>query len=272
MTIADPSNTPLADLLSLKGKTAVVTGGAQGLGKGIVRRLAEAGACVVIGDLKEDLAAEAAKEFSDAYGGKVLAARLDVTDTASVEAVADFAVKEGGSLDVWVSNAGIYPNVTLLEMDDATWDRVMDINLRGAMAGARAAARRMIDAGTGGVIVNIASTAGFKGVAPGVAAYVTSKHGVVGMTKQLALELAPNDIRVLGVAPTFCDTEGNWEALEKMSGGNRDIAKEIEAIATSRLGRIGTRDDIARIVLFCASDMAAFMTGSTLMGDAGEAV
>jgi NAD(P)-dependent dehydrogenase (short-subunit alcohol dehydrogenase family) len=267
MPIKDVSDVPLADLISLKGRGAVVTGGAQGLGKGIVRRLAEAGAGVIVGDLDLGLAERAAREFEDAYGAKVVAAKMDVSDSTSVSQIADLAIAEFGSLDIWVNNAGIYPNILLTEMTDEVWNRVMDINLRGTFAGAREAARRMIDAGNGGVIVNVASTAGFGGVAPGVAAYVASKHGVVGLTKQLAIELAPHNIRVLGVAPTFCDTEGNTAALSKLP---ERVRKEISATGTSRLGRIGTPDDIARAVLFCASDMAMFMTGSTLLADAGE--
>lgn len=267
MPIADVSDVPLGDLLSLKGRGAVVTGGAQGLGRGIARRVAEAGADLLIGDLNLALAETVAKELSDAYDGKVIAAHLDVADSASVSAIADRAVSEFGSLDVWVNNAGIYPNIHLLDMTDEVWNQVMDINLRGTFAGCREAARRMIDAGKGGVIVNVASTAAFGGVAPGVVAYVSSKHGVAGMTKQLAIELAPKNIRVLGVAPTFCDTEGNTRALAELS---ERVGKEIPATMTSRLGRIGTPDDIGRVVLFCASDMAIFMTGSTLLVDAGE--
>ena len=117
------------------------------------------------------------------------------------------------------------------------------------------------------MIVNIASTAAFKGVAPGMGAYVASKHAVRGLTKQLALELAPSAIRVLGVAPTFCVTEGNLLALDT---ANPEHAQEIAAMLGSPLGRVGNPDDIARVVLFCASDMSIFMTGSTLLADAGE--
>ena len=268
MAVADHSDTPLPALLSLRGRGAVVTGGAQGLGKGIARRLAEAGASVLIGDLRIELAEEVAAGLSARYGTRVLATCLDVTDTASLIAAADRAEREFDTLDIWVSNAGIYPNVPLMEMTDEVWDRVMDVNLRGAFAGAREAARRMIAAARPGVIINVVSTAGFKGVAPGVSAYVASKHGVRGLTKQLAIELAPHDIRVLGVAPTFCSTEGNDEALAKLPARVRD---EIAATVSSWLGRVGVPDDIGRVVLFAASDMAMFMTGSTLLVDAGEA-
>jgi NAD(P)-dependent dehydrogenase (short-subunit alcohol dehydrogenase family) len=196
-----------------------------------------------------------------------IATHLDVSDSASVAAAAELATRTFGRLDVWVNNAGLYPNVELLQMTDETWDQVMDVNLRGVFSGSREAARRMIAAGRGGVIINVVSTAGFRGVAPGVSAYVASKHGVRGLTRQLAIELAPHDIRVLGVAPTFCTTEGNTAALAELSAR---VGTEIPATLTSRLGRVGVPDDIARVVLFCASDMSIFMTGSTLLADAGE--
>jgi NAD(P)-dependent dehydrogenase (short-subunit alcohol dehydrogenase family) len=152
-------------------------------------------------------------------------------------------------------------------MTDETWDQVMAVNLRGVFASCRAAARRLIAAERGGVLINVVSTAGFSGVAPGVSAYVASKHGVRGLVRQLAIELAPHDIRVLGVAPTFCETEGNMAALAELP---ERVRSEISATLSSRLGRVGVPDDIARVVLFAASDLAAFMTGSTLLADAGE--
>ena len=269
MTIADITDIPVSQLLSLSGRGAVVTGGAQGLGKAIARRLAEAGASVLIGDINAEPARAAAAELSGSFQGRVKSTRLDVTDSASIAAAAELAAQSFGSLDIWVSNAGIYPNIPLLEMTDESWNRVMEVNLRGVFAGAREAARRMIAAGRPGVIVNVVSTAGFRGVAPGVAAYVASKHGVRGLTRQLALELAPHDIRVLGVAPTFCTTEGNTAALAAFS---ERVGSEIPATLTSRLGRVGVPDDIGRVVLFCASDMSIFMTGSTLLADAGETI
>jgi len=267
MTIADVSEMPLSRLLSLAGRRAVVTGGAQGLGKAIARRLAEAGASVLIGDLKLAAARESAEELGRCYAVPVIPTHLDVADSASVAAAADLAVGTLGGLDIWVSNAGVYPNVGLLDMTDAVWNKVMDVNLRGVFTGAREAARRMIAAGKGGVIINVASTAGFRGVAPGVAAYVASKHGVRGLTRQLAIELASHDIRVLGIAPTFCTTEGTTATLAELSAR---VGLEIPATLTSRLGRVGVPDDIGRVALFCASDMSIFMTGSTLLADAGE--
>ena len=267
MAIADVSNHSISELVSLKGRSAIVTGAAQGLGKAIAQRLAEAGASVVMGDLNVKQVQDSADELSRQFGVNVVPTHLDVTDTDSIIQMADLAISELGGLDIWVNNAGVYPNVGLLDMTDEIWNSVMEVNLRGVFSGCREAARRMIDAKRGGVIVNVVSTAGFKGVAPGVSAYVASKHGVRGLTRQLAIELAPNDIRVLGVAPTFCETEGNTAALNELP---ERVRSEISATLTSMLGRIGVPDDIARAVLFCASDMSMFMTGSTLLVDAGE--
>ena len=178
MAVADVSAKPLAELISLQGRGAVVTGAAQGLGKAIASRLAEAGASVMILDLDEEKASRAAAELAQGSSGRIASREVDVTDSAAIKAAADAAVDLFGSLDVWVNNAGLYPNVGVMEMTDETWDQVMAVNLRGVLAGAREAARHMIAGGRGGAIVNIVSTAGFRGVAPGVTAYVASKHGV----------------------------------------------------------------------------------------------
>jgi NAD(P)-dependent dehydrogenase (short-subunit alcohol dehydrogenase family) len=269
MAIADVSGKSIAELISLKGRVAVVTGGAQGLGRAMVNRLAEAGASVMILDMNADQAEAAAREVAATTGSKIIAAAVDVSDEASVSAAADRAVSELGRLDIWVNNAGLYPNVPIFDVTIEDWDQVMAVNLRGVFIGSRQAAKRMVEANNGGTIINVVSTAGFKGVAPGVTSYVASKHGVRGMVKQMALELAPHDIRVLGVAPTFCTTEGNMAALAKLP---ERVREEISATLSSLLGRVGVPDDIARAVLFAASDMAMFMTGSTLLIDAGETI
>lgn len=177
MAIANVSGKPIADLVSLKGRVAVVTGGAQGLGRAMVNRLAEAGASVLILDLRAEQAEAAAREVAAATGATVIAAAVDVSDETSVAAAADRAVAELGSLDIWVNNAGLYPNVPLLDVAIADWDKVLAVNLRGVFIGGREAARRMIAKGKGGVIVNVVSTAGFQGLARGVSSYVASKHG-----------------------------------------------------------------------------------------------
>ena len=266
MAVRDVQHLPLAEIISLAGRGAVVTGGATGLGKATVRRLAEAGASVLIADIDEALAQATAEDLSRATGATVLAVRCDAADSASVAEVAAQAISRFGRIDIWVNNAALYPSVPLFEMSEAEWDSVMAVNLRGVFVGAREAARHMIAGGCGGAIVNVASQAGFRGVAPGLAAYVASKHGVRGLTRQLAIELAPHDIRVLGVAPSHARTEKTEAAIAAMP----ELLDQIPALSTSRLGRVGVPDDVGRVVLFLASDMAMFMSGSTLKIDAGE--
>jgi NAD(P)-dependent dehydrogenase (short-subunit alcohol dehydrogenase family) len=264
VTIApDFTETPLASLIDLAGKRAVVTGGAKGIGERIAYRLAEAGADVIIGDIDLDGAAAAAAAISAATGATVEAAELDVTDTASLVAVAEHAVAAGG-LHIWVNNAGIFPTTgDPLEVTDEFLDTMLAVNVRGTYVGAREAAKRMAD---GGVIINLASTAGFK-AAPGISAYVASKHAVVGITKNLGIELGPHGIRVLGLAPSVIATPGVADQMGPLKAAGLDIEKRL---AANPLGRGGVPDDIARVALFCASDLSAYMTGSTLAVDAGS--
>jgi NAD(P)-dependent dehydrogenase (short-subunit alcohol dehydrogenase family) len=261
--VPDVSDRTLAELISLRGRRAVVTGAGRGLGAQIVRRLAEAGAAVVAGDLDGDAAGAVAQQVSEA-DGRAIGCALDVSDTASLAAAADLAVAELGGLEIWVNNAAIFPTTgPALEADDALVDRMLHVNVRGTYAGAREAARRM---SSGGVIVNLTSTAGFKASA-GISAYVASKHAVVGITKALALEFGPLGIRVLAVAPTIIDTPGVREQMAPLAEAGLDVEARV---AANPLGRMGVPDDVARVVLFCCSDMAAFMTGSTVAVDAGS--
>jgi len=264
MPIADHSHRPLVDLLSLAGRVAVVTGGARGIGAQVCRRLAEAGADVIIGDLDVAGAESVAAEIARVHGRWAAGVHLDVTDSGSLAGAADLAMRERGRLDVWVNNAGIFPTTgPAIDATDEFVDRMLVVNVRGSFAGAREAARRMAD---GGVIVNMLSTTAFKGN-PGISAYVASKHAMVGVTKSLAVELGPRSIRVLGVAPGFVTTPGTDEQLAPLKAQGLDMAQRT---ANNPLGRAGVPDDIARVVVFACSDLAAFMTGSVLAADAGS--
>lgn len=263
MAVPDFTGTPCGELISLAGRGAVVTGGARGIGAAVCRRLAEAGARVLVGDIDGDGAAATAGELVREFGPGHRYRRLDITDTASLAAAADDALSEFGSLDIWVNNAGIYPTTgPALEVADEFIDRMLTVNVRGTFAAAREAARRMA---RGGVVVNVASTTGFHGT-PGISAYSTSKHAIVGLTKNLALEFAARDIRVVGVAPTVIDTPGVREQMRPLGEAGLDIGA---VMASNPLGRAGVPDDVARVVLFAVSDLAAFVTGSTIPVDAG---
>jgi NAD(P)-dependent dehydrogenase (short-subunit alcohol dehydrogenase family) len=268
MAIADVSDRSIAELVSLQGRVAVVTGGGRGTGLGIVRRLAEAGAVVVIGDGDERAARDAAQSLRTA-GANLVGMKLDVDDELSIAALAEWTVNELGTIDLWVNNAGIYPGAPVLDMSSAQWDQVVDYNLKGVFLGAREAARRMIAADHGGVIVNISSTGSFRAAGSGNAHYVSSKFGVRGLTKALAVELGPYGIRVLAVAPTFIETPGTRARRPDL--GDAAYRKFIDRTGAAKpLGRVGVPDDVGRVVLFCASDLSAFMTGSTLAVDAGD--
>ncbi len=269
MPVADVSDRSLAELWSLEGRVAVVTGGARGIGEATCHRFAEAGADVVVADLDSALAEEVAAAVADRWGHRAIGTALDVADEAANEALADRAVAEFGRLDIWVNNAGIYPSSPLLDMSADDWDRVLAVNLRGAFLGSRAAGRRMAAAGTPGVIINVASTAGFQAAGPGVAHYVSSKHGLRGLTKALAVELGPLGIRALAIAPTLIETPGieaGRAAFE--AAGMGDMLRQMADVAPLR--RNGVSDDVARVALFCASDLSILMTGSTLAVDAGD--
>jgi len=266
--ITDVSDKSIPELVSLEGRVAVITGGARGIGVAIARRLAEAGASVLIGDLNKEGAEDAAESLR-ALGRPAIGVELDAHDGDSVSRLADRAVLELGTIDIWVNNAGVYPSVPLLEMTEAQWDNVLGLNLKGSFLGAQQAAKHMISAGHGGVIVNMASTASFRAPGPGVAHYVSSKFGVRGLTQALAVELGPHGIRVLAVAPTYIDTPGTAAGREALEAAGRgDLIEQM--VATKPLGRMGVPDDVARVVLFCASDLATLMTGSTLPVDAGD--
>lgn len=261
--ISDYSARPLADLWKLTGRRAVVTGAARGIGAAIGFRLAEAGASVLFTDLDQDAAAEMATTVASSTGSMTDSSFIDVSDTPSIVAVADHVAAKWGGIDIWVNNAGIFPTTgPAIDATDAFVDRMLEVNVRGTFACSREAARRM---NRGGVVVNLASTAGFR-VAPGISAYSASKHAVVGLTKALALEFAPLDIRVVGVAPGPIDTPGVQEQLAPLKAAGLDV----EAVMSrTPLGRGGVPDDIARVVSFAASDMAAWITGEVIVADAG---
>ena len=270
---SDVSSQPIANLIPLKGRAALVTGGAQGLGRAIAERLAEAGANVALADLSIDLAHEAARAISARYGVKALGVQMDVADEKSVTVAAAEAAASIGALTIWVNNAGLFPSTPVADMSVDAWDEVYAVNTRGTFLGAREAVNQMT--GTGGVIVNIVSTAGFQAPAAGLSAYVSSKHAVRGMTKAMALEFAPLGIRVLGVAPSYVPTEGNiamaTTMMEQAAAAGIELPP-MDVMNQSLIGRTGTPDDIARVVLFAASDMAMIMTGSVLLADAGETI
>ena len=252
----------LIDLVSLRGRAAVITGGGRGIGAAIARRLAEAGADLTIGDLDEASAAAVAEEMRQRFQVRAVGTRLDVTNSASVAALAALTETTFGRIDIWVNNVGVFPPAVLIETTDAQWDEVHDVNLRGTFFGCREAGKRMAAAGRG-VIVNITSVSAYRGRAS-VGHYAAAKHGVAGLTKSLAVELGGRGVRVVAVSPCMTETPGLDEQRRASQAGDAkgESFQEMEARIRRSvpLNRFGHPDGVARAVLFCATDLAGFVT------------
>jgi NAD(P)-dependent dehydrogenase (short-subunit alcohol dehydrogenase family) len=262
MAVDDPLPS-IAELYNLRGRSGVVTGAAQGIGAAIARRLEEAGADLFLLDIN-DAKLRTTSEALRKWGSKIEFRSLDISDGDALTTACRDCVELFGNIDIWVNNAGIAPRASALEISDAEWDKVLDVNLRGALIGAKCAARAMMARGSGGVIVNIASSTVYR-VSANPAHYRVSKAGLVALTQSLAVELGPFGIRVLAIAPTLTATPAVQHLRSTGLAAGLD-----QFIRRLPLKRIATPDEVARVVLFAVSDMAAFMTGSILTVDGGE--
>jgi NAD(P)-dependent dehydrogenase (short-subunit alcohol dehydrogenase family) len=243
--------------MRLAGKVAIVTGAASGIGRATTELFAAEGARVVAVDLNE----ASGRELE---GPSVAFVRADVARGADVQRFVGAAVDRFGGLDILFNNAGIAIFKTLEETSEEEWDRVVDVNLKACYLGIKHAIPAMRRRG-GGVIVNTASVHGFA-TAGQVGAYGATKHGVIGLTKAAALELARDNIRVNAVCPGAIDTPLMRSNLRAVG----DEAEELRKISQSEpLGRVGRPDEIARAVLFLASEEASFATGAPFLIDGG---
>ena len=247
----------------LEGKVAVITGGASGIGAGTTQRFVEEGARVVIADLQEDAGQALAAELGDA----VRFIRCDVTDEADIAAAVDHAVAEFGQLDVMFNNAGIVGVIGPIADTPADgWDRTVAVLLRGVFLGTKHAARVMVPQGSG-VIISTSSTAGILG-GLGPHCYTASKHAVIGLTKSVASELASSGVRVNAISPGSTVTAMTSAVI---SGDHTATDKAAAQIAAgSALGIAGVPEDIANAAVYLASEEARYITGHTLVVDAGQ--
>ena len=239
--------------VSLEGKIALVTGGSQGIGEAVSRKLAAAGATVLVAARSEEKAAAVAASIAES-GGAAEAVRLDVADPASVSAVFRGIVERHGRLDVLVNNAGITDDGLLLRMSKESWDRVIATDLTGVFLVTQEAVKLMMKKRVAGRIVTVGSVVGLMGN-PGQANYAAAKAGVVGFTMSLAREIGSRGITVNAVAPGYVETA--------MTGALNDDQRKALAEKIV-LGRLGTGEDVAGAVLFLASDLASYVTGTVV--------
>lgn len=255
-----PNNT----LIDLAGKTAIVTGSAGGIGKAAALRLHEAGANVVIADLNKDGADELAAELNQVRQNSAIGYGLNVANKKQVNELVEHVAERFDTLDILVNNAGIFPFQTLAEMTEDDFNRVLEVNTLSVFLFTKAVSEVMKRAKTKGKIINITSIDAVHPSMIGLAHYDASKHAVWGFTKNTALELAPAEITVNAIAPGGIATPGTGAIDGEPSASVNDFAALIP------LQRMGNADEIAKAVLFVASDMASYMTGSQIIVDGGR--
>jgi 3-oxoacyl-[acyl-carrier protein] reductase len=252
-----------ADLFSLKGRVALVTGASSGLGTQFAKALADNGAAVALVARRVDRLADMKKAI-EAAGGRAIAVEADVTDRAAMSRAFDATEAAFGTVTILVNNAGIaQSSKRAIEVTAEEWRKVLSVDLDAVFYNAQEAARRMLAAKQPGAIVNIASVLGF-GVSKGVAAYATAKAAVVQVTKALAVELAFKGVRVNAIAPGWFVTEINDKFLAGEAG--EALKRAIPA------GRFGKDGDLDGALLLLASDAGSYITGATIVVDGGQVV
>ncbi len=253
--------------MSVRGKVAVVTGAGSGIGRAIALALVGEGARVAAVDLNAASAEETARSITEA-GGEATAVTADVTSAEQVRAMVDGVTERYGTIDILVNNAGLDHGIQrIVDLPEELWDRVMAVNGKGPFLCAKHTLPVMLRAG-GGAIVNVASDLGYI-VVPGLGAYCASKGALLQLTRVLAAEYSKEHIRVNAVCPTMIDTPMARRTLATNADPDAWL-REIEQ--SIPLGRIGRPDEIARVVVFLASEDASYMTGSIVAADGGRSI
>ena len=243
----------MMDWIGCEGKTAIVTGAGQGVGRACAIHLAQAGANMVLTDIRSEAVESVCAEV-EALGQMAIPIAGDVSVKGDVENVVACALSEFGRIDILVNNAGICPIIKYYDVTESDWAKVLDINLKGLFLYCQAVAPLMSEQ-KGGAIVNVSSMCVWTGGIAASAPYVASKSGVIGITHHFARYLAPDGVRVNAVAPGIIDTE-------MVSGWSDDVKRGL--VEQIPLGRFGTADEVAKVILFLVSDLSSYVTGTTV--------
>lgn len=259
----------IQELTNLSGKSAIITGGSKGIGYGIARRLAEAGASVLIADIDLETAKKTAIEFVQ-NGWEAEAIGTDVSDEEAVKTMVRHCLSSFDKIDILVNNAGIFPAIKLADMGVEQFEKVIHTNLRSVFLTTKHTAEAMKLAGNGGKIINITSIDALHPSMVGLAHYDASKHGVWGFTKNTALELAPHKIWVNAIAPGGILTPGVQAMQSSDAPEKQNASKNVEDFLTKiPMHRLGEPDEIGTVALFLASDMSSYITGEQIVVDGG---